>query len=154
MLGSLLAAVLPEHKRVKHIPLAGLEDDPSGESVSTDIVFQKGTEQAGLVIPAKITTRERIVQVYAHQRILDSVYPGAYKTTLIAVSETQRQARGGVNDICVPGTLKLFQRHLAPISGIYYIDPPARYLSPDLTRIVKVSDLQTLLREDLVVLTA
>jgi len=52
VLGSLLAAVLPGHKRLKHIPLAGLEDDPSNESVSTDIVFQKGTQKSGLVIPA------------------------------------------------------------------------------------------------------
>ncbi len=58
VLGSLLAAVLPGHKRLKHIPLAGLEDDPSNESVSTDIVFQKGTQQSGLVVADRIIFRK------------------------------------------------------------------------------------------------
>lgn len=144
LLGSVLAQFMPELARTKFIALPGQD-----EKVSTDIVF--GSEIGGLVIPAKITTRERIVQPYAHQRILDSVFPdGRYKSVLMCVSETQRDDDNTkVNDICVPGTVRLFQTHLASLSGIYYIDPPARYLHQDVAAVVRVSTYSALLREDL-----
>ena len=144
LLGSVLSQFLPNLIRTKFITLPGQD-----EKVSTDIVF--GSETGGLVIPAKITTRERIVQPYAHQRILDSVFPdGRYKSVLMCVSETQRNDDDNhVNDICVPGTVRLFQAHLASLAGIYYLDPPARYLQPDVAAVVRVASYSTLLREDL-----
>ncbi|MDH2420631.1 hypothetical protein [Cobetia amphilecti] len=135
ILGSLLTLVLPDHKRGKHIALPSF-----GEQVTTDIVFDNGS--SGLAIPVKITTRERVVQPYAQQRILDSVFGvGRYKSVLLCVSETQRDdTKKGVNNICVPGTLKLYQAHLSSLSGLYYLDPPLRYLNPDVTDLVPVGD--------------
>lgn len=94
-----------------------LEEEQAG-SVATDIVFKKNEDNKGLVIPVKITTRERIVQPFAHQRILDSVFgPGSYQSLLICVSEMQRDKENNVNEICVPGTIQLFQRHLASLTS-------------------------------------
>lgn len=96
----------------------------------------------GLVVPAKITTRERIVQPFAHQRILDSAFGvGHYRSALACVSEMQRDEEVGANEICVPGTIRLYQEYLAPLSGIYYLDPPVRYLQSDVTSIIEVSSL-------------
>jgi|SRR3989344_413611 len=145
LLGSFLTLILGgEFRRSKFIPLPD-----QVESVSTDIVFENGN--VGLVIPAKITTRERIVQPYAHQRILDSVFGhGRFKSILLCISETQRDDENEqVNEICVPGTIKLFQQHLAQLSGIYYLDPPARYMRDDLQRVVTVGSIGDLLTCDI-----
>jgi hypothetical protein len=111
-------------------------------SVSTDIVFA-APKKPGLVFPAKITTRERIVQAYAHQRILDSFYgEDRFRSILLCISETQRDdVNSRVNDICVPGTIRLFQRHLASLDFICYADPPTRYLQDDVTELVQVKTL-------------
>lgn len=147
ILGSLVSQLLPDFVRTKFIRIPG-----QSESVSTDIVF--GTDKGGIVIPAKITTRERIVQPFAHQRILDSVFPiGSYQSVLLCVSETQRDSKTEyVKDICVPGTIRLFQAHLAKLNAIYYLDPPARYMKKDITDLLKVSDYGQFFREDLAVL--
>jgi hypothetical protein len=147
LLGSLISCVLPDFTRTKFISIPG-----QSESVSTDIVF--GTDRGGIVIPAKITTRERIVQPYAHQRILDSVFPvGSYQSVLMCVSETQRDDKTqSVNEICVPGTIRLFQAHLSKLNSIYYLDPPARYLEEDITRLLRVSDHGQFFSKDLALL--
>jgi len=144
LLGSVIGELLSLYKRSKYIPIP-----ESAESVSTDIVFCK-EDTINLVIPAKITTRERIVQPYAHQRILDSVFSeGEYISVLICVSETQRDRHVGVKEICVPGTIKLFQTHLSKLGGIYYLDPPTRYLEPDLKEIIEINSLGHLLSNGL-----
>ena len=141
VLGSLLGKLIPTHSRGKHIPL-----EDTGESVSTDIVFT-APGRPGLVFPAKITTRERIVQPFAHQRILDSVFgEDKFRSILLCISETQRDdLRNGVNDICVPGTIRLFQRHLATIDFICYADPPTRYLQDDVAEFVAIKTIGWLL---------
>jgi hypothetical protein len=137
LLGSVLGRLLPRHKRTKFIPIP-----EQSESVSTDIVFTNSTATKGIVFPAKITTRERIVQPFAHQRILESVFgKGRYQSILLCVSETQRDKHSAVNEICVPGTIRLFQSYLACLSGIYYLDPPNRYLKPDVTSVIPVGSL-------------
>ncbi|WCN10718.1 hypothetical protein [Marinomonas mediterranea] len=144
LLGSLLQQFLPSFTREKFVTLP--EQD---EKVSTDIVFDEGGK--GLVIPAKITTRERIVQPYAHQRILDSIFgESRYRSILLCVSETQRDDDNRhVNDICVPGTLKLFQAHLSKLAGLYYLDPPSRYMNKDISDLIVVGNFGKLLKSDL-----
>jgi len=109
-------------------------------SVSTDVVMGIPGQHGGVVIPLKITTRERIVQPFAHQRILDAAFgEGHYQSLIVCISETQlAEKTKSVNQVCVPGTIKLFQKHLAHISGLYYCDLPQRYIAEDMTRIINV----------------
>ena len=172
VLGSLISQILPEGKRTKFIPLppppkkiqallasdmqeicpqddavdSEETDTDSAGSVSTDIVFNLPGD-IGIVIPAKITTRERIVQPFAHQRILDSAMgEGRYISLLTCVSETQRDdKKESVNEICVPGTIALFQEHLAKLGGIYYLDPPRRYLQLSEAGEIEVASVGALL---------
>jgi len=149
VLGTVMGLALPEHLRTKHIQIPN-----ETESVSTDIVFRRKGVEGGLVVPAKITTRERIVQPFAHQRILDSVFgEGVYHSVLVAASELQRDGDSGVNEICVPGTVRLFQRFLAKLDAIAYLDPPARYLMADVASVVPVITVGELLTERLPALT-
>jgi hypothetical protein len=171
ILGTLLSILLPEAKRTKHITLPSInevdledlleldssnsEEDENTDSsnaskVSTDIVFSLPNGK-GIIIPAKITTRERIVQPFAHQRILDSALgSGRYISLITCVSETQRDdKKNSVNEICVPGTIALFQQHLAKIDGIFYLDPPPRYLSLSQAGIIDITSLGFLVTEGL-----
>lgn len=113
LLGTILGQLLPTHGRTKSIPIPN-----QTETVATDIVFTPPTGDRGLVFPAKITTRERIVQPFAHQRILDSVFPDRYNSVLLCVSEMQRDEEANANEICVPGPIRLYQSHLSKLSGI------------------------------------
>lgn len=145
ILGSFLQHVLSDYQREKHVILEG-----ETENVATDIVFTRPGRRGGLVIPAKITTRERIVQPFAHQRILESFFgEGKYRSVLVCVSEMQRDKTRGANEICVPGALRLYQKHLATMSGIYYLDPPSRYLQKDVTDWMPVATVGVLLTSDL-----
>lgn len=144
LLGSVIGTLLPAYHRTKHISLDfDADEEGSGESVSTDIVFSSPDGIKSLVIPAKITTRERIVQPFAHQRILDSKFgEGRFVSLLMCVSETQRDEKTNTAKmICVPGTIQLFQQHLARLGGIFYLDPPARYLKADLQKLIPIESI-------------
>lgn len=144
----------PAFQLTKHIPItveapvnADAEDDGAlqGNSVSTDLVITNSETEKGAVIPLKITTRERIVQPFAHQRILDSAYPERFRSYLTCISEVQRDDNTtSVKQICVPGTVALFQKHLSELSGLYYCDIPQRYARQDFTALIRVTGIANL----------
>ena len=122
-----------------------VEEQLEGDSVSTDLVIYNEGRAKAAVIPLKITTRERIVQPFAHQRILDSAYPNQFRSFLACVSEVQRDEKSqSVKQICVPGTVALFQKHLAQLSGLYYCDIPHRYAQADMKKVIEVKSFSQL----------
>ena len=125
----------------------GEGDDKS--SISTDLVIARPKFNKKIVIPLKITTRERIVQPFAHQRILDSIFgDGRYSSFLTCVSETQLDHKTqSVKQICVPTTMKLYQKYLAEISGLYYCDVPQRYGAADVASILPVKEIGEIFRD-------
>jgi len=148
LVGTLLGAI-SGLERGKQIKVPG-----EGYTVPTDIVLQRkpGDKGPTLVIPTKITTRERVVQPFAHQRILDEVFgPGTYRSIVVMVSETQRDDKGkrGLNEICVPNQVGMFQAYLAKLSGLYYLDPPHSYCSAKFVKELPVKTVGALLSEDL-----
>jgi hypothetical protein len=145
LLGSLYGKILPTVKRSKSVPIPN-----QPEKVATDIVFTDDQKTRSLVIPAKITTRERIVQPFAQQRILDEVFgKKAYDSVLMCVSEMQRAGVNKANEICVPGSINLYQSHLAHLEGIYYLDPPTRYLQPDVTDVISIGTIGSFIKTEL-----
>lgn len=145
LIGSILERMLPEHSRSKHIAVPN-ED----YKIATDIVFEDSTKQKGLVFPVKITTRERIIQPFVHQRICDAVFGnGRYSSFLLCMSELKRTKEEGVAEICVPGPVKMCQKYLAQLSGIYYLDPPLRYLADGMSESITISSIGQLLTNDL-----
>lgn len=164
LVGSAARVRFPDLALTKHIPIktipvddvmdemAAMDPDTGepvealqGDSVSTDLVLADPETDRGAVIPLKITTRERIVQPFAHQRILDSAYPGRFASFLACMSEVQRDDKAGtVKQICVPGTVALFQKHLSRLNGLYYCDIPVRYARADLGAVIDVKPLHRL----------
>jgi hypothetical protein len=139
-------------KMEKQIPVPG-----ESYKIPTDIVLIQpvGSVKPNLVVPIKITTRERIVQPFVHQRILDAVYgEKKYESILVMVSELQRDDEGahGLNEICVPNQISLYQKYLGRLSGMYYLDVPNAYATSDFSRLIPVRTVGDLLRQDLAVL--
>lgn len=103
----------------------------SQAELPTDYVFDPGEHSRKMHLPIKTSTRERAVQAWVHQLVLDRIFGnGVYRGVLVVSGETKRNTRTGeVIEICVPRQLQMFQSRVAEISRVYYLDPPQSYLS-------------------------
>lgn len=101
-------------------------------SMTMDFLFESDSWR--LHIPVKMSSRERVVQAWAHQRLLDVVYADRpYRGIMVLFSETKLDSRSHeVVEICVPDQWLAYQKLLSRMHRIYYFDVPVRYL--DLTR--------------------
>ena len=95
----------------------------------TDFIFDLGPSKAKFHVPVKTSTRERVVQVWAHQRVLDGVYgTGRFLGLLTCLSETKRSTKTDeVTEICLPDQWLVYQLFIAQLKRIYYLDLPRRY---------------------------
>jgi len=103
----------------------------SGADLPTDYVFDPGRNSRKIHLPIKTSTRERAVQAWVHQLVLERIFgAGVYRGVLVVSAETKRDSRTGeVIEICVPKQLQMFQSRVAEISRVYYLDPPQVYLN-------------------------
>ncbi len=126
LIGHLLAVTfgVPPRNRVEVLTI---EDERS--TLPTDFIFDLGPRQLKFHVPIKISTRERVVQVWAHQRMLNGVYgEGRFKGILVALAETKLDLQKlEVVEICLPAQWAVYQRFIARMDRIYYLDLPARY---------------------------
>jgi len=95
----------------------------------TDFIFDLGENNPKFHVPVKTSTRERVVQVWAHQRVLDGVYgTGRFLGLLSCLSETKLDHRTyQVIEICLPDQWRVYQLFIAQLKRIYYLDTPIRY---------------------------
>jgi hypothetical protein len=82
-------------------------------------------------LPVKMSTRERVVQAWAHQRILDAAYGiGTYRGIMIVFAETKLNSKSlEVIEICVPEQWLVYQSLISRMERIYYFDVPERYIA-------------------------
>lgn len=99
----------------------------------TDFVFDLGEEKPKFHLPVKTSTRERIIQVWAHQRVLDGVYGvGRFLAMPVILTETRLDSKKlEVVEICLPWQWRLYQMHIAVLWNVCYLDIPAAYLDLD-----------------------
>ena len=99
----------------------------------TDFVFDLGAEKPKFHLPVKTSTRERIIQVWAHQRVLDGVYGvGRFLAMPIILTETKLDSKKlEVVEICLPWQWRLYQMHIAILWNVCYLDAPTAYLELD-----------------------
>ncbi len=95
----------------------------------TDFIFDLGKERPKFHLPVKTSTRERVIQVWAHQRVLDGVFGTArFLGTPVILTETKTDSvRKIVTEICLPAQWRIYQMHIAQLKRIYYLDMPAAY---------------------------
>ncbi len=99
-------------------------------TLPTDYIFDLGPNKPRIHLPIKTSTRERAVQVWAHQRILDGMHGGdRFRGILVCFGETNKQDNRSVVEVCVPQQWLAYQRYISKLHRIYYFDPPAKYLA-------------------------
>lgn len=96
----------------------------------TDLIYDLGPKKPKFHVPVKTSTRERIIQVWAHQRVLDGVYgTGRFLGIPMILTETKTdQTKGEVTEICLPLQWNLYQMHIAQLWSIGYLDVPQKYV--------------------------
>jgi hypothetical protein len=121
-------------RRLGRAPRKKVVIPESGAFLPTDYVFDPGKGKRKIHLPIKTSTRERAVQAWVHQLVLERIF-GAdeYLGVLVVATETKRNAKTDeVIEICVPGQLQMFQSRVAKMTRVDYLDPPQAYL--DLAR--------------------
>jgi hypothetical protein len=100
-------------------------------SLETDFVFDPGRGRSKIHLPLKTSTRERGVQAWVHQFVLDRIFgDNIYLGVLVVCGETKRATKTGrITEICVPLQWRMFQSRLAKLTRVYYLDPPEQYLA-------------------------
>lgn len=93
-----------------------------------DFIFDIN-QHLSLHLAVKMSTRERVVQAWSHQRLLDSAFGvDRYRGLMVVFGETKLDSRSHeVVEICVPDQWLAYQALLAQMQRIYYFDPPERY---------------------------
>ena len=125
LIGHLVAKTYDIEPR-KSVPVLNLDRDTE---LPTDFVFDLGESCGRLHLPVKTSTRERIVQVWAHQRVLDGIYGvGRFRGILVCLAETnQHRKSNSVVEVCLPGQWQIYQMFIARMHRVYYLDVPAKY---------------------------
>lgn len=96
--------------------------------MTMDFLFDLGGDNRKVHLPVKMSTRERVVQAWAHQRLLDAAYASTYRGILVLFAETKLDSRTHeVVEICVPDQWLAYQVLLARMDRVYYFDVPKRY---------------------------
>ena len=98
-------------------------------SIPTDYVFALPNHRR-LHLPVKMSTRERVIQVWAHQKMLDGMLGvGTFKGMLVCATETNKQQNVSVVEVCLPLQWAAYQMYIARLERIYYLDPPDKYIA-------------------------
>ena len=124
-----------------------------GESrrMTMDFLFETEGDAPNIHLPVKMSTRERVVQAWAHQRLLDSAFGEQhYKGIMVLFSETKLDSRSHeVVEICVPDQWLIYQELLSKMDGIYYFDLPVRYreLTETFPATIKIKPFWNLVNE-------
>lgn len=111
---------------MKHIQVLNLDAE---SKLPTDFIFDLGPEKSKIHLPVKLSTRERVVQVWAHQRVLDGVFgTERFKGVLVVLAETNYQAKdNSVVEVCLPQQWAVYQMFIARMFRVYYLDVPEKY---------------------------
>lgn len=97
-------------------------------SLPTDFIFDLGRGKSRIHLPVKASTRERVIQVWAHQRVLDGMHGvNRFRGLLVVLAETNRQGTKSITEVCLPGQWIAYQMYIAQMHRVYYFDLPDRY---------------------------
>ena len=98
-------------------------------SMTMDHLFTVPGNSPNIHLPVKMSTRERVVQVWSHQAMLDKAFgKGAYRGLMVLFAETKLDSQTlEVVEIAVPEQWVAYQSLLATMDRIYYLDVPVKY---------------------------
>lgn len=96
-------------------------------TIPTDFIFRLGKDRR-IHLPVKISTRERVVQVWAHQKLLDGIFGvDRFRGVLVCLTETNKRRNKSVVEVCLPNQWAAYQMYVAKLERVYYLDLPMKY---------------------------
>jgi hypothetical protein len=100
----------------------------NADILKTDYIFPSSGITTNLHLQIKLSTRERAIEAWAHQRIIDGIFGvDSYRGILVVMSETNAKLSDmSVADVCVPNQWGIYQKYIARLHRIYYLDTPSR----------------------------
>lgn len=106
-----------------------VELDDESITLHTDFTFDLGVGKPKFHVPAKTSTRERVAEVWAQQRILDCAFGvGRFICLLTCIGETNFERKNmAVTLTCVPNQWINYQLFISQIKRAYYLDVPEKY---------------------------
>jgi hypothetical protein len=105
-----------------------LNIDDEDTKLPTDYIFNLGNNNKKFHMPVKLSTRERSIMLWAHQKLLDGVYGiETFMGTPVLFAETKTSNKNEVIEICLPEQWRLYQLYIAKLKRIYYLDVPKAY---------------------------
>ncbi|MDD5956387.1 MAG: hypothetical protein PUC40_05335 [Lachnospiraceae bacterium] len=106
-----------------------LELDGESIPLPTDFIFDLGPGKPKFHVPAKTSTRERVVEVWSQQRVLDGAFGvGRFLCLLTCIGETNFfKSDMSVALTCVPNQWINYQLFISQIKRAYYLDVPEKY---------------------------
>ena len=109
--------------------MTACELDDETIQIPTDYIFNLGPNLPKFHVPVKTSTRERCVEVWAQQRILDGAYGvGRFICLLTCLAETNYVSRNhSVDIVCVPNQWINYQLFISQVKRAYNLDMTARY---------------------------
>jgi hypothetical protein len=132
--------------------------DGTTETVPVDLSFFGQPGDPALMVPTKISTRERISQAFVHQAMLEkALAPEVVRTALCIGNENNMVNPGGgsrslatatVKETLVPRTIVQYQRYIAELDGLYYLDPPEPYINSTVLGFPRVKRFHELVTND------
>jgi hypothetical protein len=126
-IGHLVALTLKVNP-AKKVVVPTIDAAETDNTLPTDFIFDLGPGKSRIHMPVKTSTRERVVQAWAHQRVLEGMLgAGRYKGVLVVLTETNKQKDVSVVEVCLPGQWRAYQMYIAPMFRVYYLDLPKAY---------------------------
>lgn len=95
----------------------------------TDYLFQPRSQFVKIHLPIKLSTRERSIQAWAHQRVLEGIHGvGSFVGVMVVLSETNLVSKDmSVVEVCLPDQWRLYQMYISRMTRVYYLDLPMKY---------------------------
>jgi hypothetical protein len=126
LVGHLLALTFGVQPR-NRVEVLTVENERS--TLPSDFIFDLGPRKMKFHVPVKVSTGGRAAQVWARQRMLNGFYgEGRFKGVLVALAEANLDLRKlEVAESCLPDRWAAYQRFVARMDRVYYLDLPAKY---------------------------
>lgn len=108
--------------QVNPISQISVDIDDIKTMLPTDYLFQPPQQFVKIHLPIKLSTRERSIQAWAHQRVLEGIHGvGRFKGVMVVMAETNYQSKTkSVVEVCLPDQWRLYQMYISQMSRIYY----------------------------------
>jgi hypothetical protein len=122
----------------------------SGKSAVRSTSSQIDAEE--LLVSVKTSSKDRMPKIFIDRMLLENVLGRPVKEIAIFHNDIQRKGDQGIATTFVPHLFLVYSRHLRPLDGVYFVDPPphidSEAWSPYLKRFdqLLLSDIWSLLR--------